>query len=233
MKIEKNKVVAVNYALRTEENGPIVEQTKDDRLLEFLFGRGMMLQKFEDNLNGKSEGDKVSFHLTPEEGYGEYNKDIIVDIPRRVFEVDGVLNEKICFVGNHIPMQDNKGNHMIGKILEISADSVKMDFNHDMAGKDLYFEVEVKSIREATEEEIEHGHVHHDGHCCHGEGKCHKHEDGEHHCCHGEDHDHEDGEHHCCHGEDHDHEDGEHHCCHDKDHDHEDGEHHCCHKNDK
>ena len=65
MKVEKNKVVSVNYALRTSENGPIVEQTSDDHLLEFLFGRGMMLQKFEDNLNGLEEGQKVSFHLTP------------------------------------------------------------------------------------------------------------------------------------------------------------------------
>ena len=93
-------------------------------------------------------------------------------------------------------MQDNKGNHLIGKVLQIFDNAVKIDFNHDMAGKDLYFEVEVVSLREASEEEIEHGHVHHDGHCCHGEGGCHKHDgEGEHHC-----HKHDgEGEHHCCH----------------------------------
>ena len=221
MKVEKNKVVSVNYALRTEENGPIVEQTKDDHLLEFLFGRGMMLQKFEDNLNGLEEGQKVSFHLTPEEGYGEYHNEMVVEIPRQTF---ANFPQELMKVGTRVPMQDNHGNHLVGHILAITDATVKMDFNHDMAGKDLYFTVEVKKIRDAEPEEIEHGHVHHEGHCCHGEGKCHKHdgEDGEHHCCHDE----EDGEHHC---HKHDEEDGEHHC---HKHD-EDGEHHCCHHKDE
>lgn len=221
MKVEKNKVVSVSYALRTEENGPVVEQTTDDRLLEYLHGRGMMLAKFEENLNDLEEGATVSFHLTPEEGYGEYRPEMVVEIPKEAFcKEDGSLNEMICYVGNHVPMQDNHGNHFIGKILEISDATVKTDFNHDMAGKDLYFTVGVKSVRDASEEEIEHGHVHHDGHCC---SNCHKHdgEEGEHHCC----HEGEEGEHHCCHG-DHDHEGEEHHC---HKHDGEEGEHHCCH----
>lgn len=208
MKIEKNKVVSVNYALRTAQDGPIVEQTNDDHLLEFLFGRGMMLQKFEDNLAGLEEGQTVSFHLTAAEGYGEYHSEMVVNIPRQVF---ANFDEKMLQVGTRVPMQDNHGNHMIGRIAAIAEDSVKMDFNHDMAGKDLYFTVEVKKIRDAEPEEIEHGHVHHEGHCCHGEGKCHKHEG-------------EEGEHHCCH------EEGEHHC---HKHEGEEGEHHCCHKHDE
>ena len=206
MKVEKNKVVSVNYALRTSENGPIVEQTSDDHLLEFLFGRGMMLQKFEDNLNGLEEGQKVSFHLTPEEGYGEYHNEMVVEIPRQTF---ANFPQELMKVGTRVPMQDNHGNHLVGHILAITDATVKMDFNHDMAGKDLYFTVEVKKIRDAEPEEIEHGHVHHEGHCCHGEGKCHKHdgEEGEHHCC----HEGEEGEHHC---HKHDGEEGEHHCCH-------------------
>jgi len=216
MKVELNKVVSVSYILRTEENGPIVEQTTDDRLLDFLYGRGMMLPKFEENLANLEEGQKVSFHLTPEEGYGEYHEEMTVEIPRQVFEQDGKLNEMICFVGNHVPMQDNRGNHMIGKILAVGATSVKMDFNHDMAGKDLYFEVVVKAIREASEEEIEHGHVHHEGHCCGGgchggcEGDCHGEGEG---CCHGEDHDH-DHDHECHNGKGHGHHDHEGGCCH-------------------
>ena len=221
MKVEKNKVVSVHYALRTEEGGPIVEQTTGEHLLEFLFGRGMMLQKFEDNLANLEEGQSVSFHLTPEEGYGEYHKEMVVNIPRQTF---ANFPQEMMKVGTRVPMQDNHGNHLVGHIVEINDNSVKMDFNHDMAGKDLYFTVEIKKIRDAEPEEIEHGHVHHEGHCCHGEGKCHKHdgEDGEHHCC----HDDEDGEHHC---HKHDEEDGEHHC---HKHD-EDGEHHCCHHKDE
>ncbi len=209
MKVELNKVVSVSYILRTEENGPIVEQTQGENYLDFLFGRGMLLPKFEQSIENFEVGQKVSFHCTPEEGYGVYDDRFVANIPIEVFMQDGKLNEMICHLGAHIPMQDNKGNHMIGKVLAIEEKIVKMDFNHDMAGKDLYFEVEVKAIREASEEEIEHGHVHKDGHCggckggCHngeGEGCCHK-EDGEG-CCHGDgdcdhhDHDHEGG---CCH----------------------------------
>jgi len=204
MKIEKNTVVSVSYILRTEENGSIVEQTSDDRLLEFLFGRGMMLEQFEKNLDGLSVGQKTKFHLTPKEGYGEYHQEMVVNLPISIFQdKDGNINKEICKEGNHIPMQDKNGNHLIGKILHVYDNAVKIDFNHDMAGKDLYFEVEVKDIRQATEEEIEHGHVHHDGHCCHHDGhECHKHEDG-HEC-----HKHEEG-HHC-----HKNEEGGHHCCH-------------------
>lgn len=220
MKVELNKVVSVNYILRTEENGPVVEQTPDDKPLEFLFGRGMLLPKFEEAINGFEIGQEVSFHLSPEDGYGVYDDRYVANIPIEVFMQDGKLNEMICHIGAHIPMQDNKGNHMIGKVIAIGEKSVTMDFNHDMAGKDLYFTVKVKEIREASEEEIEHGHVHHEGHCggCHG--GCHNGE-GEG-CCHGDhDHDHEGG---CCHK----HEDGEEHeCCHKGDHDHEGG---CCHK---
>jgi len=158
---------------------------------------------------GLEEGGVAKFHLTPAEGYGEYQEEMVVNLPIKVFQdKDGNLNTEICKVGNHIPMQDNKGNHLIGKILHIFDNAVKIDFNHDMAGKDLYFEVEVKSVRDASDEEIEHGHVHHDGHCCHGhgEGGCHKH-DGEegHHC-----HKHDGEEHHHCHK----HDGEEHRCCH-------------------
>ena len=216
MKVEKNKVVAVAYALRNEENGAIVDQATAEHPLEFLFGRGMMLQKFEDNLAGLEAGQSAKFHLSPEEGYGEYHKEMVVDIPRQVFETDGVLNEKLCKVGNHIPMQDNRGNHMVGIVVEIGENSVKMDFNHDMAGKELYFSVDVISIRDAEPEEIEHGHVHHEGHCCHNDGHCHKHDGDDEHCCHKHEHDGDDE--HCCHKHDHD-DDEEHHCCHKHDHD--------------
>ena len=205
MKVEKNKVVSVHYELRTSENGAIVEQTTDDKPLEFLFGRGMMLQKFEDNLADLETGNTASFHLTASEGYGGYHKEMVVDIPRQVFA--NFPPEKFK-VGVHIPMQDNHGNHLVGRILEISDATVKVDFNHDMAGKDLYFTVTVKAIRDAEPEEIEHGHVHHEGHCCHGEGHCHKHdgEDGDHHCCHHHDDDDDDDHDHHCHHHHHDHE---------------------------
>ena len=189
MKISKNKVVAITYSLTTEQGGPVVDQATDDRPLEFLFGRGMLLEKFESYLDGLAEGDKYAFHLSPAEGYGEYNAQMVVSIPRSAF---AAVAEKYLEVGNTLPMQDNHGNHLQGTIKEVGADKIKMDFNHPMAGKDLYFEGVVKTIRDASEEEIEHGHVHHEGHCC-GHGHCHEHGDHEH-CEHKDDPNHE-----CCH----------------------------------
>lgn len=210
MKIEKNIVVSISYVLRNQEGGDIVEQTTNQKPLVFLFGSGMLLKKFEDNLENLQKGDSFKFHLTPEESYGQYQAQMVVNIPKSSFMTNGVFNEDYIYVGRMLPMQDNHGNHLNGLVVEISETDVKMDFNHPMAGKDLYFEGIVEDLREASKEEIEHGHVHHNGCCgggCHGgcEGGCHcdehEHEEG-HQCCHGEGHEHEEG-HQCCHGEGH------------------------------
>lgn len=211
MKIEKNIVVSISYILRNQEDGDIVEQTSSQKPLTFLFGSGMLLKKFEDYLENLQKGDSFKFHLSPEEAYGPYQEQMIVNIPKSAFMTDGVFNEDYIYVGRMLPMQDNHGNHLNGLVVEISENDVKMDFNHPMAGKDLYFEGIVEELREATKEEIEHGHVHHNG-CC--GGGCHGGCEGG---CHGEGHDHEEG-HECCHDHEHDHDHG---CCH--------GEGHCHH----
>ncbi len=196
MKIEKNIVVSISYILRNQADGDIVEQTSSQKPLTFLFGSGMLLKKFEDNLENLQKGDSFKFHLSPEEAYGPYQEQMIVNIPKSAFMTDGVFNEDYIYVGRMLPMQDNHGNHLNGLVVEISENDVKMDFNHPMAGKDLYFEGIVEELREASKEEIEHGHVHHNG-CC--GGGCHGGCEGG---CHGEGHDHEEG-HGCCHGEGH------------------------------
>jgi len=165
MKVENNKVIAVSYELRTEENSDnIIDLAYEDQPLEFIFGKKMMLQKFEDNLENLLKGDTFKFKLTSEEGYGTYNKENISEIPLNVFEQNGKIEEKLLEIGNIIPLQDEKGNHFNGKVLSVDDNNVKLDFNHPLADKDLYFSGKIIDVREATPQELEHGHVHSHGH---------------------------------------------------------------------
>lgn len=201
MKVEKNKMVGVDYKLTVD--GQIADQSRPGQPLEFIFGTGMLLPKFEEAIEGKEPGEKVAFTLEPKDGYGELIAEAIVDLPKNIFMVDGKLAEDILFVGSQVPMSDAQGNRMMGIVKEVGDEHVKMDFNHPMAGKTLNFTGKVVSVREATEKELKEG-LHgeflpqeeHECHCHKGEGGCHGegHKDGE--CCHGEGK--KDGE--CCHG---------------------------------
>jgi len=165
MKIETNKVVAVSYELRLEENSDeIIDLANEDHPLEFIFGSGMMLQKFEDNLEKLSKGTAFKFKLTSKEGYGARIEENVSDIPLNVFEQNGKIDEKLLAIGNVIPLQDDKGNHYNGQVISIDDKNVRLDFNHPLAGKDLHFTGKIIDIREATKQELEHGHVHSHGH---------------------------------------------------------------------
>ncbi len=152
MKVEQNKMVAVDYKLTVDGN--IADQSMPGQPLEFIFGTGMLLPKFEEAILGKEPGEKVAFTLAPADGYGELHPEAVVDLPKTIFMVDGKLAEDILFVGSQVPMADAQGNRMFGTICEIGEETVKMDFNHPMAGKTLNFEVEVVSVRDVTPEDL-------------------------------------------------------------------------------
>ena len=152
MKAENNKMVAVDYTLTVD--GKIADRSRPGQPLEFIFGTGMLLPKFEAAIVGKEPGEKASFTLAPADGYGEIVDDAIVDLPKTIFMVDGKLAEDILFVGSQIPMANAQGQRMLGVVKEIGDDSVKMDFNHPMAGKTLNFDVEVISVRDVTPEDL-------------------------------------------------------------------------------
>lgn len=161
MEITDKKVVSLIYELRQDSaSGDVVEQVEKTNPLQFIFGSGNLLPKFEENLSGLKTGDAFEFGLKSEDAYGPVVDNAIVDVPKNIFEVEGEIDQNILQVGNMVPMMDNEGRRLNGRIMEITDDTVKMDFNHPMAGEDLHFKGEVTEIREATEEELAHGHVH-------------------------------------------------------------------------
>ena len=180
MKVEQNKMVGVDYKLTVD--GQIADRSRPGEPLEFIFGTGMLLPKFEEAILGKEVGEKVSFTLDPKDGYGERIAEAEVDLPKEIFMVDGKLTEEILFVGSQVPMSDNQGNRMMGIVKEVGDQTVKMDFNHPMAGKTLHFDVEVVSVRDVTPEDLQGGCG--CGDCGGGcEGGCGGHDEG--HCnCH-------------------------------------------------
>mgnify|MGYP003412368913 FL=1 len=152
MKVENSKMVSVHYTLTVD--GQIADQSPEGQPLQFICGTGMLLPKFEGAIMGKEAGDKVSFTLAPADGYGEIVPEAVVDLPKNIFMVDGKLAEEMLFVGNQIPMSDSQGNRMLGVVKEVAEETVKMDFNHPMAGKTLNFDVEVVEVRDVTPEDL-------------------------------------------------------------------------------
>jgi FKBP-type peptidyl-prolyl cis-trans isomerase SlyD len=155
MKIEKNRMVSLIYELReNDSNGRIIEALDEKKPLTFIYGSGRLLPYFEENISLLNTGDAFRFALNSENAYGEKREDMIVDVPISVFETEGKINEEICRVGNEVPMMDTDGNQLNGIINEITDTSVKMDFNHPMAGINLFFSGKITDVRDATEGEL-------------------------------------------------------------------------------
>jgi FKBP-type peptidyl-prolyl cis-trans isomerase SlyD len=160
MQISKNAVVSLTYTLRADHAGGEILQVADEQQpLEFLFGHGQLLPAFEHNINGLIKGNDYAFTLTDEEGYGPFDPESILDVDREVFG-QGPEADEILFEGNVIPLQDDQGRRFEGRIMRIGDNSVKMDFNHPLAGKTLHFSGRIMEVRAATPEEVSHGHVH-------------------------------------------------------------------------
>ncbi len=156
MKISENKYVTLTYDLNVGEGEEreLMEQATAERPLEFIFGTNSMLEAFEKQIEGLSQGDTFSFRLTPEEAYGDYDDDKLIELPKNIFEIDGKIDEQVLFEGNTVPMMDSSGNRMMGSVVEIGDEVVTMDFNHPLAGETMHFEGSVTGVREASAEEI-------------------------------------------------------------------------------
>ena len=163
MKISPNTVVTVNYHLHAglpNEAKQHVESTETEHPFRFLFGVGGLIAGFEKNLSGLEEGAKFDFKISPEEGYGASSDEAIVNLPIDIFKVEGAIDFSVLKTGNTLPMSDDQGNTMTGKVVSFNNEFVTMDFNHPLAGHELHFSGEVLNVRVATQEEIAHRHVH-------------------------------------------------------------------------
>jgi len=173
MKIEANKVVEFSYEL--EVDGQIVDHTTKERPLDYIHGTGGLLPKLEAHIEGMEPGDKFDVTLSPADGYGEIDPSRIIDLPKTAFEVNGEIREDLLVPGTTIPMMNSMGGVIPGVVLEVSEESVKMDLNHQMAGKTLHFTGEILTVREATEKELTEGLHGEFVHTC-GCGGCHGHD---------------------------------------------------------
>ena len=166
MKVGKDKVVTMTYTLRADnEQGDVIQKVDESRPFVQLFGAGTLLPAFEKNLDGLEKGDSFGFQLMADEAYGSPKDDAIIELEKNIFEIDGKIDTELVAEGKMLTMQDQHGNPIDGKVVAIKESSVIMDFNHPLAGENLYFSGEILDVREASSEEISHGHIHGpDGH---------------------------------------------------------------------
>ena len=152
-------------------DGRVKDQATEENPLEFIYGLGYLLPKFEEYLLGKTVGDTFEFVLSPAEGYGVYDKQAVIELPKSIFEIDGKIQEQLLVVGQVIPMMNQAGGVIPGKVVAVADNSVTMDFNHELAGKELHFTGKVTGIRDATDKELEEG-LHGERACTHDCSSC-------------------------------------------------------------
>ncbi|HHP0466845.1 TPA: peptidylprolyl isomerase [Vibrio harveyi] len=185
MKIEKNVVASLAYKVMLED-GVVVDQSTSEAPLDYLHGHNNLITGLEKELEGKVAGDKFSVTVAPEDAYGDHNDALVQRVPADVFQGVDQIEAGMRFLA------DTDQGPIPVEVTEVDGDEVVVDGNHMLAGQTLTFEVEVMATREATAEEIEHGHIHQGGGCCGGHD--HDHEGG---CCGGEE---KADDHECCGG---------------------------------
>ncbi|MCK4864884.1 MAG: peptidylprolyl isomerase [Gammaproteobacteria bacterium] len=158
MKISKNSVVTINYTLKNDQ-GETLDESQDNSFL-YLHGSGGIIPGLEGQMEGKSAGDEFSAHVEPEDGYGVRDDSMVQVVPRNMFESDHPVEEGIQFHA-----ESPEGDMLTVTVTKIEGDEITVDGNHPLAGIALNFDIKISDVREASKEEIEHGHAHGpDGH---------------------------------------------------------------------
>ncbi len=156
-KVQNDLVVSMEYTLHVD--GKVLDSSAGQEPLEFLAGASNIITGLEREMMGMKIGDSKDVVVSPEDGYGEMDEEAYMDVPRTEFPEDMPIRP-----GVEMEMSDDDGNPMYARIDSVEDDTVTLNFNHPLAGKELHFSVKVVGLRAATEEELEHGHAHSAGH---------------------------------------------------------------------
>ncbi|MCL4271358.1 MAG: peptidylprolyl isomerase [Anaerolineales bacterium] len=155
--VQDGLVVSMDYKLTVD--GQVLDSSDEAGPLQFLVGYGNIIPGLENEMMGMKIGDSKEVTVQPEDGYGEFDDEAFMEVPRSEFPADMQLEE-----GLELHVTDQDGNHQAAYVAEFDDKNVKLDFNHPLAGAVLNFHVKVIALREPTAEELDHGHVHEDGH---------------------------------------------------------------------
>ena len=153
MQIADKMVVTIDYTLK-DDNGNTLDSSSDGNFA-YLHGSQNIIPGLESALTGKSAGDEIDVTVSPAEGYGERNDSMVQAVPRDMFD-----SEQEIEVGMQFHAQSPEGDMVVVTVTDVDKDDITVDGNHPLAGKHLNFGVKVVNVREATAEEMDHGHVH-------------------------------------------------------------------------
>ena len=155
--VEDGVVVSMEYTLHVD--GELLDSSDGQGPLQFLAGYGNIIPGLEEEMRGMKIGDSKDVVVEPKNGYGEYDDEAFMKVPRTDFPKDMPME-----VDTELTVRDEEGNSRYARVDSIEDDNVTLNFNHPLAGDELRFHVKVVALREPTEEELEHGHVHEEGH---------------------------------------------------------------------
>ncbi len=155
--VQNNLVVSMEYTLHVDQEE--IDSSKGQDPLQFLVGHGNIISGLEREMIGMKVGESKDVVVLPAEGYGEFDENAFMNVPRNAFPSDLPVEE-----GAELTVRDDAGQSRYARIDAIDGDTVTLNFNHPLAGDELHFNIKVVGLREPTAEELEHGHVHQAGH---------------------------------------------------------------------
>ncbi len=153
LKVADGQVISMDYTLRVD--GVIIDASTDHGPIEFIQARGNIIPGLEKALYGMAVGESKDVIVTAGEGYGETNNQAYMEVPRDQFPKDIPME-----IGAQVELHDEAGHPMVARIDQVGETSVRLDFNQPLAGKELHFAIKIAGLRPATEQELDHGHVH-------------------------------------------------------------------------